>query len=185
MHNMRLIAVLSLLAVLMLGSPAARAAGCTCSPEPFRNRWNAVDAVFTAHVVGIKELHQYIRKGNANDIPVSVLLKVTERFKGPDTVKKDSGFELLTSLTRDTCTGHPFEEGKDYLVWAYKRQEEKFDATSLYNMPAGSYDVGGLCGGTKAMSEAEAVKEVAVIREKLAEEPEEKPSGLFDRMFGN
>lgn len=182
---MRLIAVFSILAALLLAAPPLRAEGCTCSPDPFESRWNAADAVFTGTVIEIKELHQYIRKGNANDKPVSVLLRVNDKFKGPDTLAAGSGFELQTSLTRDTCTGHPFEKGKDYLVYAYQRSPDKYDPTSLYNMPSGSYDVGGLCGGTKALTNDQAVSEVAQIRKKLVDEPEEKPRGLFDRMFGN
>lgn len=182
---MRLIAMFSILAVLVLAAPAARSEGCVCSPDPFENRWNKADAVFVGTVVKIEEKREYLRKDNANDMPVSVILRVDERFKGPDTVAKDRGFQLQTSLTRDTCTGHPFEQDKQYLVFAYQRSPDKFDPTSLYNMPSGSYDVGGLCGGTKNMKNDQAIAEVAKIRKKLAAEPEDKPKGLFDRMFGN
>lgn len=185
MINMRLIAVLSMLFLFALGAPAARAAGCTCSPDPFEDRWDAADVVFTATVVEIKVLHEYLRKDNANDMPVRVRLRLIDKFKGPASLRTNGGFELQTSLTRDTCTGHPFEEGKNYLVYAYRRNDETFEATSLYNMPARTYDVGGLCGGTKILTDAAAIAEVARIRKKLSEEPEEKPKGLMDKIFGN
>ncbi|MEZ0224419.1 MAG: hypothetical protein ACAH83_07700 [Alphaproteobacteria bacterium] len=178
---MRAFIAVSILAALVFVATSARAAGCICSPDPFESRWSKVTTVFTGTVTGIEELHEYLRKGNANDIPVKVTLKVTERFKGG--AKKDETFVLHTSLTRDTCTGHPFEKDGEYLVWAYKRAESTYESWSLYNMPSGSFDVGGLCGGTKKLSDAG--NEVAAIRKKLDDQPEEKPKGMFDSMFGN
>src|SRR5262249_19342638 len=154
MNKLRFTAILSILLTITLASSAARAEGCSCLPDPFQKRWDAADAVFTATVVEIDELTKYIRKGNANDIPVSVLLKVDESFKG-SAAKPGHGFELQTSLTKDTCTGHPFVKGTEYLIFAYQRNDTTAAITSLYNMPAGTWDVGGLCGGTKDMSTAE------------------------------
>jgi hypothetical protein len=184
MSKLRFAAMMSILFALTLASSAARAEGCSCLPDPFQKRWDAADAVFTATVIQIDELTKYIRKGNANDIPVNVLLKVDESFKGT-AAKPGHGFELQTSLTKDTCTGHPFVKGKEYLIFAYQRSENAEAATSLYNMPAGSWDVGGLCGGTKDISTSAASDEIALIRKKLADKPEEKATGLMDRMFGN
>jgi hypothetical protein len=181
--KMRVFAGISILVALMAVTLPARAASCVCSPDPFENRWRAVNTVFTGTVESIDEMHEYLRKTNAHDIPVRVTLKVTDRFKGA--AKKGETFMLQTSLTVDTCTGHPFEVGGEYLVWGYKREEGVYETWSLYNMPSGSYDVGGLCGGTKNMSDAKAADEIALIRKKLEEEAEEKPQGLFDKMFGN
>jgi hypothetical protein len=180
---MRIFAVVSIFAALMAAALPARAASCVCSPDPFDNRWRAVSTIFTGTVESIDEMHEYLRKANAHDIPVKVVLKVTERFKGAAT--KGETFVLHTSLTVDTCTGHPFEVGGEYLVWAYRRDEGVYETWSLYNMPSGSYDVGGLCGGTKKMSAAEASAEIAVIRKKLEEQAAEKPKGLFGTLFGN
>jgi hypothetical protein len=182
---MRLIAIFSILAVLLLTGAAARAAGCVCSPDPFENRWKEADAVFQGTVVSIKELPEYLRKNNAHDMPVRVILRVDEKFKGAKTMKNGGGFELQTSLTQDTCTGHPFVAGKSYLVYAYMRDPDKFEPWSLYGMPAGTYDVGGLCGGTKIMTSEEAAPEIAQIRKTLADEAKNKPSGLMDKLFGN
>lgn len=178
---MRGFAIISILAAVAFAATTAYAASCTCSPDPFEKRWAKVSAVFTGTVTEIVEMHEYLRKANANDIPVKVTLKVTESFKGA--AKKDEIFLLHTSLTRDTCTGHPFEKGGEYLIWAYKRAESTYEAWSLYNMPSGSYDVGGLCGGTKKMTDA--ASDLAVIRKKQDELPAEKPKGMFEKMFGN
>ena len=180
---MRVFAAVSILVALLAGAQAARAASCICSPDPFENRWNKVNTVFTGTVQSIDEMHEYLRKANANDIPVRVTMKVTESFKGA--AKKDEKFELLTSLTVDTCTGHPFEKGGEYIVWGYRREEGAYEAWSLYNMPSGTYDVGGLCGGTKKLSDEKATAEIALIRKKLEDQAEEKPKGLFEKMFGN
>lgn len=179
---MRLIAIFSILVTLTLSALAAQAAGCACSPDPFENRWNKADVIFKGTVVKIKELPEYVRKGNANDMPVSVILRVDEKYKGK--AKVGGGFELETSLTRDTCTGHPFEEKQQYLIFAYQRADDTFEPWSLYNMPIGTYDVGGLCGGTKKI-DAAAGDDMSAIQKKLAEEPEEKPSkNLLDNMLG-
>jgi hypothetical protein len=182
---MRLIAILSILAVLLLRTAPADAAGCTCSPDPFENRWKAADAVFQGTVVKIKDLPEYVRKNNAHDRPVRVIVRVDEKFKGPETTKNGGGFELQTSLTQDTCTGHPFVEGKSYLIYAYQRDSGKFEAWSLYGMPAGTYDVGGLCGGTKIMTNEQTAPEIEQIRKTLEEEAANKPKGIMDKLFGN
>ncbi|TAL37173.1 MAG: hypothetical protein EPN97_05775 [Alphaproteobacteria bacterium] len=180
---MRVFAVVFILVALMALATAARAAGCICSPDPFENRWRAVSTIFTGTVQSIDEMHEYLRKVNSNDIPVKVVLKVKERFKGA--AKKDGTFTLQTSLTVDTCTGHPFEVGGEYLVWGYRRDEGVYETWSLYNMPSGTYDVGGLCGGTKKMSDAASAADIALIRKKLEELAAEKPKGFFEKMFGD
>ncbi len=180
---MRFIAAISVLFALILSAAEAHAEGCSCSPDPFEKRWGAADAVFTATVVEIKEQTKYIRKGNANDLPVTVLLRVDESFKGP--ASKGHAFELWTSLTKDTCTGHPFEKDKQYLVFAYQRSDQTYAPWSLYNMPSGTYDVGGLCGGTKNIADPATSEEIEKIRKKLAAEPKDKSGSFMDRMFGN
>jgi len=63
-------------------------------------------------------------------------------------VDEDKTFTLHTSLQHVTCMGYPFEEGGDYLVFGYLREEGSGNRWSLYHYPSGTYGAGGLCGGT-------------------------------------
>lgn len=147
---MRTFFVLAVLFLLSAPALAAEAPACQCTEKALDQRIAAADAVFAGAVVEIRESKDFRRFPKA-DPPVVVTLKVDEAYKG---VKGKESFQLHTSLTRHTCTGHPFEVGKMYLVFAYKRADMAHDFTALYRFPAGTYDVGGLCGGTKLFEKA-------------------------------
>ena len=67
---------------------------------------------------------------------------------------------LHTSLKRVTCAGYPFEEGKTYLIYAYKRLASTYERWSLYDFKTGTLDTGGLCGGTIEVTDDRAVSEI-------------------------
>ncbi len=153
---------------------------CICSPNSFSSRWQEANAVFVGTVETITVAEKYVQYGNT-ETPVEVTLHVNDAYKG---TKIDEKFILHTNLAIETCTGHPFEEKQKYLVFAYKRSEDKYEVWSMYNFPSDTWDVGGLCGGTKLFSDAatsEDLKEIA----KMAEppKPEKKPEGFMNNLF--
>lgn len=143
---------LSFLIVLsaLIAAPAAAKPPCTCAESSFDNRFDRADVIFTGTVSSIEKLDSFVKPYVA-DIPVKVTLDINTTFKGLDDEKT---FTLMTNLTRDTCTGHPFVAGEKYLVFSYRRKEGVFEHWSMYNFSNGTYDVGGLCGGTKKISDA-------------------------------
>lgn len=154
---------------------AAFAQGCTCTQDSFDNRWDEASSVFIGTVRSISTIEERVLPG-VDDLPVEVVLAVAEPFKG------DAGqkyFTLHTSLTRSTCTGHPFEVGRTYLVYAYVRRADSVEHWSLYNFPSGTYDVGGLCGGTKSGSAA--VADLALIDEKISGKKAAGDDSLMNR----
>ncbi|MDD9901571.1 MAG: hypothetical protein OXT65_11365 [Alphaproteobacteria bacterium] len=145
---------------------------CACTEKSFDIRWQQADAVLTATVTDITTLPKYNRTGQ-KDLPVAVTFDIQTPFKGVDDDKKT--FTLHTSLTRHTCTGHPFEKGGTYLVFAYEREDFTWMPESLYRFPDGTFDVGGLCGGTKALDTAR--DDLAAIKAKLKKTKRKK--GFF------
>ena len=77
-------------------------------------------------------------------------------------------FEMHTSLQNFACMGYPFEEGKEYLVYAYERTVDASEPWSFYNFPSETYGVGGLCGGTRPYREAK--EEIKRIRIQMDED---------------
>ena len=146
---------------------------CTCAADTLERRWNASVAVIAGTVTDIKVVDKYVRYGS-KDLPVEVTLQVDEAYKGKDI---GTTFTLFTSITKVTCTGHPFELGKKYLIFAYQRQDAKFERWSLYEFPTGTYDVGGLCGGTQPFDETALASELDGIKER--QEIDARKSGLF------
>lgn len=164
---------------LAWASPAL-AQKCACTEADLQSRYATADAIFTGTVSDIHTIEKYVEYGN-KDLPVEVTIEVDESFKKAQAGKP---FVLKTSLTRDTCTGHPFEKGKRYLVFAYMRRAETFEYWSLYLFPSGTYDVGGLCGGTKLFDDAQSAQDIAQIRALQEAQPEKKRS-LKDLIFNN
>lgn len=158
---------LSCITMLLIGIPSASHAAmplstCTCAADTLERRWDASVAVITGTVTDIKVVDKYVRYGS-KDLPVEVTLQVNDVYKGKEIGKT---FTLFTSITKVTCTGHPFELGKKYLIYAYQRQDAKFERWSLYEFPTGTYDVGGLCGGTQPFDEVALAQELAEIKER-------------------
>jgi hypothetical protein len=172
--------LLLLLVMLLIALPAPLKAyaweerpeaKCTCAPAKLDSRWKKSAVIFTGTVRSIDVIKRQVQRGNV-DLPVSVSLAVDDVYKGK--VKSGEAFELQTSLTRETCTGHPFEKGRKYLVFAYERQEDVVEDWSLYPLPSGTFDVGGLCGGTKDMDDKTVPAEIEQLKIKHAENPEEE-----------
>lgn len=162
---MRRIALL-FLCLLALQAPAAEAkdpkTSCQCLPQPLDWRWKNADAVFTGTITKIETVKEWVQRGN-DDVPVKVLIRIDEGFKA---VEKGKKFLLHTNIQKYTCTGHPYEEGKQYLVFAYGRKAEAYESWSLYDFPSDTYDVGGLCGGMKLLGSEEAASEVEILKSK-------------------
>lgn len=157
---------------LFLAFPApAWAAGplCACAEEPFEDRLAEADAIFTGTVLSVTPTRAFgqrtpaaagYKPGGEADPPVVVDLKIDEAFKG--IYADQTTFHLHTSLAHYTCAGYPFEKGGKYLIFAYERQLARPSKLSLYQFKAGTYDVGGLCGGTKPAKTAAA--EIEALR---------------------
>lgn len=164
---MRRLALIALISCLFYGFGALPAqAGrpktvCQCLPAPLKKRWADSGAVFTGRVTAITEVKDFIQRGNA-DIPVIVTVEVTEGLKG---VEKGNTFRFHTNQHKDTCMGADYVQDKDYLFFAYERTPDVYERWSLYEFPSGTYDVGGLCGGTARLSKAETIKELGALRD--------------------
>lgn len=164
---MRIYALITLLAALlatMTPQPATSArlgpATCTCLPEAFDMRVAKAYRIYTGTVRSIEIQEQMVEPGR-EDPPAIVTISVDEAFK--DSAHKRSEV-LHTSLTRVTCAGHAFEEGKTYLIYAYQRLASTYETWSLYDFKTGTYDVGGLCGGTVAVDLPAAQEELTALR---------------------
>ncbi len=174
---MRSCKVFILFLAVLLVVVATEASACRCIPASFDYRWTQSDSVFVGKVKEVKTLYKYYRT-SYDDKPVIVTFDVIKKLKVEDIEEKEdkeekeekedkgknteiinkvknilgdeenNSFELHTSLQNLTCMGYPFEEGKEYLVYAYKRTADKLEKWSLYNYPSETYGVGGLCGGT-------------------------------------
>lgn len=151
---------------------------CNCTPKTLEARRNDADAVFLGTVKNIEVVEKFVQYGT-DDLPVTVTFLVDDGYKGAETGKT---FTLHTSLTRETCTGHPFVKWKKYLVFAYARKEETYETWSLYNFPSGTFDVGGLCGGTKLITDPRAAQDVKILQNRAA--PARK-GGVLRRLFND
>ncbi|TNE32819.1 MAG: hypothetical protein EP349_00765 [Alphaproteobacteria bacterium] len=168
------------------------AAACICARGSFNTRWQAADVIFRGTVKTItvdhpRHLNAY------DDKPVEITFDVVGYFKGGSgkmtefpldlpvplagdekealttgryaVPEKDENkqFTMHTSLQNLTCMGYPFQEGQEYLVFAYLRKEGSGNRWSLYHYPAGTYGAGGLCGGTSLYVAPEARKDLQEI----------------------
>ena len=152
-------AILGIFLVFLTLAPGI-ARACQCGMPEFEMKWKEADAVFSGKVVTITPLEQY-RKSSLDEIPVKVDIEIIQLFKGKI---KEKIISLHTSLNDHTCTGYGFKLGESYLVYGYQRKAETYEHWSFYNFPSGTWDVGGLCGGTLPLAEAE--KEFPKIKNK-------------------
>ena len=122
--------VLTVLGVVVLYPPEC-AYACTCLPAPGAERAiSDSEAVFSGEVVAV-EKGTATASGPGND---TVTLRVSEAWKGTD----QGTLEVRTPSQEIAC-GYHFEEGREYLVYAYGKGEPfKVD----------------LCTETKPLSEA-------------------------------
>ena len=171
MRALLLLLVMMLIPLPVLAWEERPDAKCVCAPRPLDARWKMATVIFTGTVRSIDVIKIQVQRGNV-DLPVSVSLAVDDVYKGK--VKSGEAFELQTNLTKETCTGHPFEKGRKYLVFAYERSEDVVEDWSLYPLPSGTFDVGGLCGGTKDMEDKTVPAEIEQLKIKHAENAEEE-----------
>lgn len=186
---MRLVLLTALLLATVPAAAPAMAAKrdnkpvCSCTPVELAQKISAADQIFTARVERIADRSDMAQPGR-DDPPVEVHLVVSEVFKGlPDGAKKAV---LHTSLTRVTCTGHPFVAGREYLVYGYRRLASSYEDWSLYDFPTGTVGTGGLCGGTAPMGTAQSAAEIAKLQAmKAAGAIPQKPVPELERQIGN
>lgn len=161
------------LPVILAPAPAAAArkqpvSRCLCAPPSFEDRFRLADGVFTGKITNI-EIVQERAERNVADTPVKVTIDVDKGYKAvPDHVQ----FILNSNMNVNTCMGYKYETGKSYLFYVYMRRPETAEEWSLYDYPSGTYDVGGICGGTVPLNEAGTVPEIETIKEKLDDNPE-------------
>jgi hypothetical protein len=156
---------------------------CGCTEKAVSVRFHDADAVFTGTVREIASENTVIRKGSGRwskrlmqaDPPVTVMLDIDKSWKGVPAKKTE--LTLHTSLTKYTCAGYPFEKGRKYLVFAYRREESQHDDTTLYSYEPGTYEVGGLCGGTKEIEKADDDLAHIKAEDPPSDEPEPKKKG--------
>lgn len=174
---LRLFAAILVLLTLLPAPAVAEILPCTCMPDTFDNRWRDAQIVFAGTLRKMEQSKDYPPLDE--DIPLEATFFVDDGYKG---IKTGETFTLHTSLTRRTCTGHPFEPWGKYVVFAYRRKTETFEYWSLYNFPSDTFDVGGLCGGTKKLTDPAAAEDLARILDIL--DREEVPvQSLIDRIL--
>ncbi len=123
---------------------------CQCVMPEFNMKWKTADAIFTGKVTAITPLEQF-RKSPLDEMPVKVDLAIIQHYKG---LPEEKVISLHTSLNDHTCTGYAFKTGESYLIYGYQRKAETYERWSFYNFPSGTWDIGGLCGGTLPLAEA-------------------------------
>jgi hypothetical protein len=128
--------VLTVLGVVLLFSPDC-AYACSCAmpsgtqKERAERALSSSEAVFSGRVTAIeKEVATRRHPGTA-----TATLRVSQLWKGPERAT----LEVSTASQESAC-GFPFEEEREYLVYAYGKQDLKVD----------------LCSETKPLSIAEA-----------------------------
>ncbi len=156
---------------------------CACLAFPLEQQWAQASAVFSGTIEEIKTVEKYYDI-NITDPAVEVILRVDKAFKGED-AKEGETFTLFTNIARKTCCGHPFVQDEKYLVFAYLRETYQYRPWSLYNFPSGTYDVGGLCGGTMLLKDAEDVlPKIKKLSAQYAAENKKSPlDELKDKIF--
>lgn len=163
MRPLRFPALILAFCLILAPAPAdalKKKSRCQCMEAPLKTRWTAAQAVFTGTVDDIKEVKEWAQRGY-EDTPVIVTMTIDEAIRGVEAGKL---FKLYTNINRFTCMGAKYEKGKKFLVYAYERKAEIYERWSLYDFDSGTYDVGGLCGGTKAMDDEATTPELVEIR---------------------
>ena len=107
------------------------ASACSCMVVSIQRYISSSDAVFSGEVVDLQKGTSASRMFGPSD---TVALRVSEAWKGTD----QGTLEVSTPSQGSAC-GYHFEEGQEYLVYAYGKQDLKVDA----------------CGGTTHLSKAD------------------------------
>jgi len=104
--------VLAVLGIVFLLPPKC-AYACSCAPVSTQRLLSSSEAVFTGEMVDLKRN----QKGPFGGVD-EVSFRVSEVWKGP----KRETLELTTQSQESAC-GYPFNEGQEYLVYAYGKTE--------------------------------------------------------------
>jgi hypothetical protein len=151
------LAAVCVLTLFMAGAAlAAEKLSCACTAAEFNTRVQNADRIFLGTVTKIFIPEDLIQPGR-KDPPAIVTFRVSEGYKDADAGRTAT---LHTSLTRTTCAGHDFALGEEYLVFAYRRRASTYEHWSLYDFKTGTYDVGGLCGGTRPSADPETAEDI-------------------------
>ena len=159
-------------------SPAASGASspktapeCSCTAENFDQYWRKSAAVFIGTVTGVQIIDK-LDNPYIEDKPVKVIVSVEKIYKGIE--EKEKSFIFFSNLARTTCMGYNYEKGVKYLFFAYERIPYETREWSLYRYPSETYDVGGVCGGTRKFDDA-----ADILKQAEAYAAEEKKNGGF------
>jgi hypothetical protein len=138
------------------------ASACSCvlpqgsQKEIAERALSSSDAVFSGEVVDLQKGTSASRMFGPSD---TVTLRVSEAWKGTD----QGTLEVSTPSQGSAC-GYHFEEGQEYLVYAYGKQDLKVDA----------------CGGTTHLSKAD--EDLALLGN--GEQPTDGGDALTDTSGG-
>ena len=132
------------------------ASACSCMGVPIQRYISSSDAVFSGEVVDLQKGTSVSRMFGSSD---TVTLRVSEVWKGTD----QGTLEVSTPSQGSAC-GYAFEEGQEYLVYAYGKQDLKVDA----------------CGGTTHLSKAD--EDLALLGN--GEKPKDGGDDLTDTSGG-
>jgi hypothetical protein len=152
---------LTLLALGILVLLPDCASACSCASlgsqqEQVKQALSDSEAVFSGEVVDVEKERAATASHPGT---VTVTLQVSEVLKGP----QRETLEVSTPSTGSACR-YPFEEGREYLVYAYGKQDLKVD----------------LCSETKLLSKAGA--DLAVLGN--GEKPKDGGDALTDTSGG-
>ena len=128
------------------------ASACSCMGVPIQRYISSSDAVFSGEVVDLQNTGMFGPRD-------TVTLRVSEVWKGTD----QGTLEVSTPSQGSAC-GYAFEEGQEYLVYAYGKQDLKVDA----------------CGGTTHLSKAD--EDLALLGN--GEKPKDGGDDLTDTSGG-
>jgi hypothetical protein len=132
------------------------ASACSCMGVSTQRYISSSDAVFSGEVVDLQKGTSVSRMFGPSD---TVTLRVSEAWKGTD----QGTLEVSTPSQGSAC-GYHFEEGQEYLVYAYGKQDLKVDA----------------CGGTTHLSKAD--EDLALLGN--GEQPTDGGDALTDTSGG-
>lgn len=142
-----------LLATSLLVLSANSANACTCAPTTPKQSFESSSAVFSGGVIDVVGQETGSNEPVSSNEPVKVIFEVSKVWKG----KVEQQLVVTTPASEASC-GYSFQEGEEYLVYAYAQEAELQT---------------NLCSGTKPLSEAQA--DLAVLGE--GETPTAESSG--------
>lgn len=151
---MKKISLLGLLFLVIFAMHTAIVAACSCiMPAPPMESMEASAAVFSGTAISVEGMGDGIMTSGAD--PIEVTFAVSKVWKGPQT-------ETITLTTpRDSAAcGYPFEEGEEYLVYAYEEENGALTTglcTRTTTLATASDDLAALGEGTQVTDEPQLI----------------------------